>query len=340
MIIDIHAHLVTPPQVLAHRANLLANGGYQFGSVNIPDEAIQATADHNVAILDKFGTDVQLLSPRPYQIGTSMKPQNLVAPWIAAHNDAIEKTVDLHPTRFAGVAGLPVTPGNPVEDAFEEIDKAAERGFVGVMLNPDPSEGTGQDPDLGQEYWFPLYEKLSKLKLPMLIHSAGCYSGRETYSEHFVTEESIAIMSMIRGQVLETFPDLNVIVSHGGGSVPYQIGRWQAERMHPGLGGGPDSERFETALRRFWFDSVLHYPPALEFLIKTVGHDRVLFGTENPGSGSAPNPDNGLMFDDFKSIIDDFDFLADQEKKAIYEDNALSIFPRLKERLDSQKETS
>lgn len=335
MIIDIHAHLVTPPEVLAYRANLLANGGYEFGSAKVPDEALKATADYNVAELDKVGTDLQLLSPRPYQMGTSMKPSTLVAPWIGAHNDAIAKTVEFHPTRFAGVAGLPVTPGNPVTDAFEEIDKAVERGFVGVMLNPDPAEGTEHSPDLGQEYWFPLYEKLSSLGLPMLIHSAGCYSGRETYSEHFVTEESIAILSMIRGQVLETFPDLSVIVSHGGGSVPYQIGRWQAERLHPGLGGSPDAERFEVALRRFWFDSVLHYPPALEYLIKTVGYDRVLLGTENPGSGSALNPDNGLMFDDFKSVIDGFDFLDEQEKAAIYQDNALGLFPRLKERINS-----
>lgn len=338
MIIDAHAHLVTPPHLLAYRANLLANGGYELGSANVPDEALKATADFTVSQLDEVGTDMQLLSPRPYQMGTSMKPHTLVAPWIAAHNDAIAKTVEFHPTRFAGVAGLPITPGSPVSDAFEEIDRNVERGFVGVMVNPDPSEGTEYTPDLGQEYWHPLYAKLVDLSLPMLVHPAGCYSGRESYSEHFITEESITILSMIRGGVFELFPDLAVVIAHGGGSVPYQIGRWQAERLHPGLGGSPDAERFETALRRFYFDSVLHYSPALEYLIKTVGSDRVLFGTERPGSGSAKNPETGLQFDDFKAVIDGFDFLADAEKSAIYEGNAMSIYPRLRKRIHAEVE--
>lgn len=336
MIIDAHAHLVTPPELLAYRANLLANGGYEFGSASVPDDVLKKAADFTVAQLDEVGTDIQLLSPRPYQLGTSMKPHTLVAPWIAAHNDAIARTVEFHPTRFAGVAALPITPGNPVSDAFEEIDRNVERGFVGVMVNPDPSEGTEYTPDLGKEHWHPLYAKLVNLGLPMLIHSAGCYSGRESYSEHFITEESITILSMIRGGVFELFPELSVIVSHGGGSVPYQIGRWQAERLHPGLGGSPEAVRFETALRRFYFDTVLHHPPALEYLIKTVGHDRVLFGTERPGSGSAPNPDNGLQFDDFKSVIDGFGFLSDEDRSEIYEGNALGIFPRLRERLRSE----
>jgi hypothetical protein len=136
------------------------------------------------------------------------------------------------------------------------------------------------------------------------VHSAGCYSERETYSEHFVTEESIAILSMLRSPVFTDFPSLRVMISHGGGSVPYQIGRWQAEVLHPALGGGPHAERFETALRRFWFDSVLHYPPSLELLLRTVGTDRVLFGTEKPGSGSAPNPDTGRDFDDLRPVIE------------------------------------
>ena len=167
----------------------------------------------------------------------------------------------------------------------------------------------------------------------MQIHSAGCYSGRESYSEHFITEESIAILSLLRGEVFERFPSLRVIISHGGGSVPYQIGRWQAERLLPLLGGSPDCERFEVSLKRFWFDTVLHNPPSLELLLHTVGPDRVLFGTERPGSGSAVNPDTGHDFDDLKPVIDKIGFLDDADRRAIYQDNARTVFPRLAQRL-------
>jgi predicted TIM-barrel fold metal-dependent hydrolase len=335
MIIDAHAHLVAPDGLYAYRANLIANGGYHFGKPKITDEALAACAQLNVDALDEVGTDVQLLSPRPYQQGHSMTPASLVEPWIAAWNDTIARTVQMHPTRFAGVAGLPILPGEPVERAFGELDRAInELGFVGVIVNPDPYEGTGNAPTLNEPYWYPLYEKLIELDVPMQIHSAGCYSGRESYSEHFITEESIAILSLLRSDVFERYPELNIMISHGGGSVPYQIGRWQAERLLPLLGGSADSERFETSLKRFWFDSVLHSPPSLELLLKIVGPERVVFGTERPGSGSAMNPDTGHHFDDLKPVIDKIDFLSDADRRAIYVDNARTLFPRLAARLD------
>jgi 4-oxalmesaconate hydratase len=79
---------------------------------------------------------------------------------------------------------------------------------------------------------------------------------------------------------------------------------------------------------------VLHNPPSLELLLRTVGPDRVLFGTERPGSGSAMNPDTGHHFDDIKPVIDKIDFLTDADRRAIYEENARTFFPRLAARLD------
>jgi predicted TIM-barrel fold metal-dependent hydrolase len=330
VIIDSHAHLVAPDGLYAYRANLIANGGYHFGAPRISDDALAACADLNVTALDEVGTDVQLLSPRPYQQGHSMEPASLVEPWIAAWNDTIARTVAMHPTRFAGVAGLPIVPGKPVEHAFGELDRAIDGlGFVGVIVNPDPYEGTGSAPTLNDPYWYPLYEKVIELDVPIQIHSAGCNSGRESYTEHFITEESIAILSLLRSDVFERYPTLRFMISHGGGSVPYQLGRWQAERLLPLLGGSAESERFEVSLRRFWFDSVLHHPPALELLLRTVGPDRVLFGTERPGSGSAHNPDTGHDFDDLKPVIDKISFLSDADRRAIYRDNAEIFFPRL-----------
>lgn len=330
MIIDAHAHLVAPDSLYAFRALLLADGGYHGGSPKISDDALAESAAGNVAIMDTVGTDLQLLSPRPFHLGNSMQPSRMLEHWIRANNATIARTVALHPTRFAGVGALPLSPDEPVSAGFAELDRLVDEGFVGVLINPDLHEGRGATPALGDRYWYPLFERLVERDLPIHVHSAGCYSDRETYSEHFVTEESIAILAMLRSEVFTDFPSLRVMISHGGGSVPYQVGRWQAEMLHPGLGGGPDAERFETALRRFWFDSVLHYPPALELLLRLVGPDRVLFGTEKPGSGSAPNPDSGRDFDDLKPVIDGFDFLTDADRQAVFEDNARTVFPALK----------
>jgi 4-oxalmesaconate hydratase len=174
-----------------------------------------------------------------------------------------------------------------------------------------------------------LYERAVSLDVPLHIHSAGCFSGRETYSEHFITEESIAILSVLRSTLFEDFPDLRIMISHAGGSVPYQVGRWQAERVHPALGNGADAEPFEVSLRRFWFDTVLHHAGALELLFGVVGPERCLFGTERPGSGSARDPVSGRQFDDIKPVIEAMDCLDASQREAVFEGNARVVFPRL-----------
>ena len=330
MIIDAHAHVVAPDSLYAFKANLLADGGFRDVDPVISDEHLAACAGRNVALMDQVGTDLQLLSPRPFHLMHSVQPSQIVHRWVRANNDVIARTVGLYPERFAGVAALPTVPGAPIEDCFEELDRVVnDLGFVGVCLNPDPYEGRGVSPTLGDSYWYPLYERLVDLDVPVQIHSAGCFDGRETYSEHFVTEESRAILSILRSSVFAAFPDLKMMISHGGGSVPFQVGRWQAERLHPGLGGGPDAERFESALRRFWFDTVLHHAGSLRLLFEVVGPDRCLFGTERPGSGSAANPDTGRDFDDLKPAIEELRELSDDDRKAIFEGNALAVFTRL-----------
>jgi 4-oxalmesaconate hydratase len=330
MIIDSHAHLNAPDSLYAYRANLLADGGYHGLRPKIGDAALAECAALNVALMDEVGTDVQIVSPRPYQLGSSMEPARLVGPWIGAHNDTIARTVALHPERFAGVGALPLVPGQPVTVALAEVDRVVdELGFVGVLVNPDLHEGRGATPPMGDEYWYPLYERVIERDLAIHVHSAGCFNERETYSEHFISEESIAILSILRSTVFEDFPGLRIMISHGGGSVPYQIGRWQAERLHAGLGGDGGAERFETALRRFWFDSVLHHQPSLELLLRVVGPGRVLFGTERPGSGSTPNPETGRDFDDLKPVIESIDFLDKDDLEDVFSRNAHTVFPRL-----------
>jgi predicted TIM-barrel fold metal-dependent hydrolase len=71
---------------------------------------------------------------------------------------------------------------------------------------------------------------------------------------------------------------------------------------------------------------VLYTKDALELLIKTVGADRCLFGSECPGVGSAVNPATGRTMDDIKPHIDEIGWLKPAERKAIYEDNARKVF--------------
>jgi 4-oxalmesaconate hydratase len=335
LIIDAHAHVVAPEALYAYKGLLLADrGSHGRTQPNLSDEAVERSAQECLAIMDSVGTDVQLLSPRPFHGASSERPAKIVHWWTEAVNDVIARQVKAHPDRFAGVVGLPQQIDEPVTATFEELERRiSDDGFVGALLNPDPAEGTAHMPPFGDEYWYPLWEKLVELDVPALVHGGGCNNGRESYSSHFITEGSIAILSLLSSRVFLDFPDLRLVISHGGGSVPYQIGRWRAARHHPRLRlADALDESFDASLQRLFFDTVLHDAGALAHLVATVGADRCLFATEKPGSGSAKNPETGRDYDDLKPVIEGLP-ISDDEKRAIFEGNTLRVFTRLEGQL-------
>ena len=195
------------------------------------------------------------------------------------------------------------------------------------MINPDPNEGSGTPaPGMGDEYWYPLYEKMVQLDIPALIHSASCKDPWDTYSNYFITTETRTIISMVSSGTFDRFPKLKIIVSHGGGAVPYQVGRYRAffGRHLEGSGG------FDLQLKKFYFDTVLYNPEAIELLVRIVGSDRCMFGTENPGTGSYKDPQTGKMLDDLKPVIEGIPSVSEQDRKNIFEDVAKKVFPRFK----------
>jgi 4-oxalmesaconate hydratase len=252
-----------------------------------------------------------------------------IVTWTEDNNNLIARTIRMHPTRFRGVGGLPQATGAPVEKMFDEVRRCInDLGFLGLLINPDPSEGTGKSPPMGDSYWYPLYEFLCEHDIPGHIHSCAC-CGRETYDEHFITEESLAITSIARSDVFARFPSLRLLVSHGGGSVPYQVGRWRSNRQMFAATSGEKMETFDDTLRRFWFDTVLHYKKSLELLFDVVGPDRCVFGTERPGSGGGIDPTSGKPYDDLKPVIESIKEISDADKKGIFEGNARRLFSRL-----------
>jgi len=90
-----------------------------------------------------------------------------------------------------------------------------------------------------------------------------------------------------------------------------------------------DLETFDDVLRRFYFDTDVHDPDSIELLVKKVGVDRCMFGTERPGSGSGINIETGYPMDDFKYTIDHIAAFTDADRRQIYQNTALSVFSRV-----------
>ena len=112
-------------------------------------------------------------------------------------------------------------------------------------------------------------------------------------------------------------------MGHGGGSIPYQVGRWRAR-----LRGKNGEETFDQHLKHLYYDTCLYNSESLELLFKIVGPDRCLFGTERPGAGSAQNPRTGDWYDDTKPLIDGIDFLSSEDRSAIFEGNARGVYQK------------
>lgn len=326
MIIDSHAHVVIPPESSRYMAELVASRANPTDAMKLSDEAVRTAGQTIINIMDKVGTDIQFLSPRPYMQMHSVKPAKVTALWTKHMNDLVHRTTEMFPTRFRSVAGLPQYRDESPTNCFEELEfRVKEQGFIGCLLNPDPTEGDGAPPPgLGEEFWYPLYEKLCELDIPALIHSAGSCSPRESYTLKFINEESIGIISLMNSKVFEKFPNLKLIFPHGGGAIPYHMGRFRSWSIKNG------GEFFDRKLNRLWFDTTTYDKNALELLFKTVDMDRILFATENPGTGSSIDPETGRGYDDLKPIIENISFLSAEDKKNIFECNCTKLYSRFK----------
>jgi 4-oxalmesaconate hydratase len=329
MIIDCHGHVSPPTELWAYKAHLLSHRGEHGRRMpEVTDEEILHFANRtemapcgHLDMLKRVGTDRQLLSPRPFQMMHSAKPGRLVHWFTEETNNIIARTCNLLPDTFIGIAGLPQVAGEPIETVLPELERCVTRlGFRGCLLNPDPYENSGTEaPPLGDRYWYPLYEKLCELDVPAHIHATGSHSERTPYTLHFINEETIAVFGLVNSDVLKDFPSLKVLVSHGGGAIPYQLGRFQS-------GGSRRGMDFLEAARKLHYDTVLYTADALELLLKTMGPDRCLFGAECPGVGSTIDPATGRTRDDVKPMIESIEWLTGEQKRAIYEDNARRLF--------------
>ena len=341
MVIDVHGYVVCSSEIYARKSYLLGERGWSAGGVgsrgalNLPDQAIiSADVARTLAAMGDVGTDVQLIGPRPYQMMPATAPARVTHAWAAYYNDVIAAQCSLSNGRLHGVAALPQVSGERLDCTFDEIDRCAENGFVGVQLNPDPGEGDGATPGLGDRYWYPLFEKLTSLDLPAIVTSGPVRDVREGYSGHYINEASVAVLSLLEnGSLFQDFPNLKLVIGYGGGSIPYQIGRWRCRR-----GRRTELEDFDTSLRRLYFDTLVYSPEAMAMLLNVCGADRCMFATHHPGVGTTMNPSTGRLFADLKPIIETTPGLGAEDIHDIFEGNARRVFTRVGGSVSSTKD--
>jgi len=223
-----------------------------------------------------------------------------------AYNDAASTAHLAHPQQFVGLAMLPM---QAPELALKELERCAKlpgmRGLY-VATNIDGA-------DLDEKRFWDIYAKAEELGWTMYLHPVDTI-GRERTTRYYLKnllgnpyDTGVAAASLIFGGVLDAFPKLEVNLPHAGGTFPWLIGRLDhGTKMRPEL---KHMRRMPSEyLRRFSYDTIGHDDRINANLVRLVGADRVLLGSDYCF-------DMGLA--DPIATIERLDFLSLDEKNLI-----------------------
>lgn len=334
MIIDCHGHYTTTPPGVgeyreAQKAAVAKDPKFvgERGSFKVSDDEIRESIEKNQLRLQKErGTDLTIFSPRASWMGHHIGNEHTSQFWTENQNDLIRRVCDLFPKNFAPVAQLPQSPGvDPAKSVGEIVRTVEQMGFIGVNLNPDPSGGYWQDMSLSDRAFYPIYEKMVEYDIPAMVHvSAACNDCFHTTGSHYLGADTTGFQQLVMSDVFKDFPDLKIIIPHGGGAVPYHWGRFRGLLQDQGY---PPIE--EAALKNIYFDTCVYHQRGIDLLLDIVPVDNILFASEMIGAVRGIDPETGHYFDDTKRYIDNNTKLSAEEKQQIFEGNSRRVFSRL-----------
>jgi aminocarboxymuconate-semialdehyde decarboxylase len=169
-------------------------------------------------------------------------------------------------------------------------------GLSGVQIGSHVENWNLDAPEL-----FPFFEAAADLGAAILVHPWDMM-GRESMPKYWLpwlvgmpAEQSRAACCLILGGVLERLPEPRVCLAHGGGSFPYTIGRIEhGFRMRPDLVATDNARSPREYFDRLFFDSCVHDPQALRYLVDVAGIDRVMLGTDYPFPLGEQQPGSGI----------------------------------------------
>ncbi len=334
MIIDCHGHYTTAPAQLgeyrdAQKAALAKDPQARSskGEINISDDELRESVEGaQLRLQRERGTDVTIFSPRASWMGHHIGNASTSQAWTEHCNDLIYRLTQLYPKNFIGAAQLPQSPGAPIDSSVRELERTVnELGFIGCNLNPDATGGFFTGPELGDRYWYPLYEKMCELEVPGMIHVSGACNTPyfQTTGSYYLSADTIAFMQLMQSNVFRDFPDLRLIIPHGGGAVPYHWGRFRG--LADMLKLPPLSE---AMMNNVFFDTCVYHQPGIDLLLEVIPVENILFASEMVGAVRGIDPETGFHFDDTKRYIDNTEKLDDAQRQQIFESNTRRVFKR------------
>ena len=325
--IDVHAHVVPPASLARWQAGprdgielleapqapprLRIDGRVTTGPI-LPG---LVDIDDRLARMDAQGVDIQLLSPFIDTTAYAL-PAEQAAEHARVFNDHLAELIAATPDRFRGLATVPLQdPPAAVAELTRAMD---EHGMVGCEIAT-----TVDGVELADPRFEPFWEAAADRAALLLLHPHAALAGRDL-TEHFLwnlvgnpAESTVALGHLLLSGVLERHPSLRLCAVHGGGFLPYQLGRF--DRGYAAL---PDRVAKQLTqppsvwARHLSYDTVTHAPAALRWLLDTMGASQVVLGSDHPFIMGDPDP---------VATVDAIPGLTAEERTAILGGNAARL---------------
>lgn len=295
MVVDIHTHYI-PEELI----DLIASGHGPEGlaierregkdpmivhdnGLRYPALEIFRDPAARLRYMDDQGVDVSVISIIP----------SLFLYWAAPDQTASvcrllnEAAAGMAAEAAGRIAAMAAVPLNDPRAAADELRRArAENGVVGVEIGASV-EGTQLDSAELDDF----FAAAEELRLPVMVHpyvSMIAQPDAATRGFHLgnvignPVETFIAGCRLLVGGVFDRHPDLRVILVHGGGALPYQIGRLQHAYEVRDETRSVSAKPPLSYLDNLRFDTAVFGEQQLSYLVRLAGAERVLFGTDLP----------------------------------------------------------
>ena len=236
--------------------------------------------DERIRMMNRAGIDVSIISvtcPNVFWGGEDVSNRTA-----AMMNNTFRDAQ----ARYAGrIRWFATLPWQYPARAVDELERAHAMGAVGVMVLANIDGRNLTDPE-----YAPVWLAIDSLALPVLVHPTAppgvadmdMVKFQLTASIGFTFDTSLAVARMIYDGFLDRYPNLKIIASHGGGALPYLIGRMDQCFHHiPACREKIELEPSDY-LRRIFVDSVVFRQDVLDMCVRNVGSMNVLYGSDYP----------------------------------------------------------
>jgi aminocarboxymuconate-semialdehyde decarboxylase len=283
--IDFHAHLIDPAVYRETQAfSIFAQTTDAARAASVI--ARMADLDERLAAMDAMGIGTQVLSSSlVHQCTYDAEPEAALR-LDATMNDTIARAVAAHPDRFRGLGSVPL---QAPDLAVTELTRC----MTGLGLSGVTIATRVRDREIGDAALRPFWESAEALGAVVFIHPAGNHDQRfrkwqlwNSIGQSF--EEAMAIASLFYEGLLDAYPKLKIVVSHGGGYMPFYLGRIARNYIEKPATRVNMTKPPLDYIGMLHYDTCVYDPDTLADLVRIVGPERIVTGSDYPVGDMTP----------------------------------------------------